>query len=380
MDESGELAGSAATPPVEPVFDGHNDVLLRLWLGEKRGVDPVAAFLDGESEGHIDLPRARAGGLAGGLCAVFVPSAGRFALATPGADGAYSTPMSGTVDLATAAAASAEIVDIALRLDRAGGWTLCRSTGEIRAAMAAGRFAAVLHVEGAEAIGPDLGELGRLYALGLRSLGPVWSRPNAFGFGVPFAWPASPDCGPGLTGLGRDLVRECNRLGIALDLAHITEAGFRDVAAISDAPLIVSHSNAHALTAVARNLTDRQMDAVRDTGGIVGLNFACTMLRPDGQDNAATPLADAVRHIDHMVARMGIAHVAIGSDFDGAVIPEAIGDAAGTQALVAALRGAGYHEDDLRFICRDNWLRVLGTSWRENDDQAHLNTLSVEPT
>lgn len=257
--------GTEATPlTFEPVFDGHNDVLLRLWRAEQTGTDPVAAFIDGEPAGHIDLPRARSGGLAGGLCAVFVPSAGTFELGQPGVDGHYVTPMAAEVDHATASLASAEIIDIAVRLDRAGGWTLCRSTADIRAAMAAGDFAAVLHVEGAEAIGPDLAELGHLHGLGLRSLGPVWSRPNVFGSGVPFAWPASPDCGPGLTGAGRDLVRECNRLGIALDLAHITEAGFWDAASLTDAPLIVSHSNAHALTAVARNLTDRQMDAVRE--------------------------------------------------------------------------------------------------------------------
>lgn len=380
MREAEGTADTATPLPFEPVFDGHNDVLLRLWLGEKKGADPVAAFVGGESAGHIDLPRARKGGLAGGLCAVFVPSAGTFALGQPGPDGHYSTPIAAEVDHATAAAASAEIVDIALRLDRAGGWSLCRSTGEIRAAMAAGRFAAVLHVEGAEAIGPDLAELGRLHGLGLRSLGPVWSRPNVFGFGVPFAWPASPDCGPGLTGVGRDLVRACNRLGIALDLAHITEAGFWDVARLSDAPLIVSHSNAHALTAVARNLTDRQMDAVRESGGVVGLNYACTMLRPDGQEHAATPLSDMVRHIDHMVARMGIGCVALGSDFDGATIPEGIGDAAGTQALVRALGAAGYGPAELRLLSRENWLRVLRASWRETEGQPSSETLSVEPT
>lgn len=359
--------GTEATPlTFEPVFDGHNDVLLRLWRAEQTGTDPVAAFIDGEPAGHIDLPRARSGGLAGGLCAVFVPSAGTFELGQPGVDGHYVTPMAAEVDHATASLASAEILDIAVRLDRAGGWTLCRSTADIRAAMAAGDFAAVLHVEGAEAIGPDLAELGRLHALGLRSLGPVWSRPNVFGSGVPFAWPASPDCGPGLTGAGRDLVRECNRLGIALDLAHITEAGFWDAASLTDAPLIVSHSNAHALTAVARNLTDRQMDAVRERDGLVGLNFACTMLRPDGQEDAATPLSDMVRHIDHMVARMGIGCVALGSDFDGALIPEEIGDAAGTQALVRALGAAGYGPAELRRLCRENWLRVLGAAWQDS--------------
>lgn len=373
-------AQSAGQEGLQPVFDGHNDVLLRLWLLEKAGADPVAAFVRGDGAGHIDLPRARRGGLAGGLCAVFVPSAGAFALGQPDAQGHYLTPTPDQVDRDTALAASHEIFALAHRIEQAGGWQICRDVAGIDAAMAAGRFAAVLHIEGAEAIGPDLAALEAFYAQGLRSLGPVWSRPNIFGHGVPFAWPASPDTGPGLTGAGCDLVRECNRLGIALDLAHITEQGFWDAARLSDRPLIVSHSNAHALTQVARNLTDRQMDAIRESGGLAGLNYACTMLRPDGQDNGATPLADAVCHIEHMVARMGIECVALGSDFDGATIPEEIGDAAGNQALVRALRAAGYDEPALRLLCRENWLRVLGAAWQPARKTTQLIKTNREKT
>src|SRR5690606_33885576 len=112
----------------------------------------------------------------------------------------------------------------------------------------------------------------------------------------------------------------CNRMGILVDLAHITERGFWDVAKITDQPLVASHSNAHALTPVARNLTDRQLDAIRETKGIVGLNYAVTMLRPDARDSADTPISDMVRHVDYLVERMGIEHVALGSDFDGATI------------------------------------------------------------
>lgn len=351
---------------MQPVFDGHNDVLFRLWMNAKAGGDPVAEFLEGTTAGHIDLPRARMGGLAGGLCAIFVPS-GHLVLGTPGVDGHYETPLSEPVEHAQALDAALEIAAIAFRLERAGGWMLCRSTQDIRQAQAIGCFAAVLHLEGAEAIGSDLAALETFYASGLRSLGPVWSRHNIFGHGVPFAYPKSPDTAPGLTEAGFALVRECNRIGIAIDLAHITEQGFWDVAKTSDKPLIVSHSNAHALTPVARNLTDSQLDAVRDSRGIIGLNYATTMLRPDGQENAATPLSDMVRHIDHMVERMGIDCVGLGSDFDGATIPEGIGDAAGTQHLVQALRQAGYDDAELQKLCGQNWLRVLGGAWHEHD-------------
>ena len=128
-----------------------------------------------------------------------------------------------------------------------------------------GSLAAVLHIEGAEAIDPELDALEVLHAAGLRSLGPVWSRPNLFGHGVPFRFPSSPDTGPGLTDAGKALVRACNELRLMLDLSHLNEAGFWDVAALSQAPLVASHSNAHALCPCSRNLTDKQLDAIRAT-------------------------------------------------------------------------------------------------------------------
>ena len=349
---------------MELVFDGHNDVLLRLWRNMRAGGDPIAEFANGTPNGHIDGPRAKAGGLAGGLCAIYIPS-GELVLKEPDHNGHYVTPLSAPLDYLPSLTIALEKASIALRLDRAGAWRLCRSTADIRKAMEDGIFAAVMHMEGCEAIDPDLDNLEVFYAAGLRSLGPVWSRHNIFGHGVPFAYPMSPDTGPGLTDHGFELVRACNRLGILIDLAHITEKGFWDVARTSDQPLIASHSNAHVLTPVARNLTDKQLDAVKESGGLVGLNYAVTMLRPDGRDNVATPLSDMVRHIDYMVGRMGIDHVALGSDFDGASIPQEIHDAAGNQNLVAALRRAGYADAELKKLCQENWLRVLGKAWHE---------------
>ena len=349
---------------MQAIFDGHNDVLLRLWNHQKEGVDPVDEFIAGTPHGHIDLPRARLGGLAGGLCAIYVPS-GHLVLKEPDADGSYATPLADPLERAPSLDIALEMAAIALRLERAGGWQLCRSMADIDSAMAQGRFAAVLHMEGCEAIGPDLAALEIFYAAGLRSLGPVWSRNNIFGHGVPFAFPMSPDTGPGLTDAGRHLVRECNRLGILIDLSHITEKGFWDVAEISDQPLVASHSNPHALVPVARNLTDRQLDTIRESNGLVGLNFAVTMLREDGKENADTALGEMVRHIDYLVDRVGIGGVAIGSDFDGALIPREIGDAGGLQKLVVALQGAGYGDAELAKLCRKNWFRVLRSAWHE---------------
>jgi len=346
------------------VFDGHNDVLLRLWHNGKKGGDPVAEFVDGTSQGHIDVPRAKAGGLAGGLCAVYIPS-GDLILQEPDENGHYVTPLAAPLQRQPSLDIAMEKLAIAYRVERAGGWKICRSTADIRKAMKEDIFAAVLHMEGCEAIDEDLDALEVFYAAGLRSLGPVWSRHNAFGHGVPFAFPMSPDSAPGLTDAGFELVKRCNQLGILIDLAHITEKGFWDVAKTSDQPLIASHSNAHALTGVARNLTDVQMDAIKERNGLVGLNYAVTMLRPDARDDAKTPLSDMVRHIDYMVERMGIDCVALGSDFDGATVPADIADAAGNQNLVAALKAAGYSEVELAKICRENWLRVLAQAWHE---------------
>ncbi len=346
------------------VFDGHNDVLLRLWTHARDGADPVAEFRDGTSSGHIDAPRAKAGGLAGGLCAIYIPS-GDLVFAEPDRNGHYVTPLAAPLDRAPSLDIANEMAAIALRLDRAGAWKLCRSTAEIRQSMEKGIFAAVMHMEGCEAIGADLDALEVFYGAGLRSLGPVWSRNNVFAHGVPFAFPMSPDTGPGLTDAGFELVRECNRLGVLIDLAHITEKGFWDVAKTTDQPLVASHSNAHALTPVARNLTDRQLDAIRESRGVVGLNYATAMLREDGRSDANTPIEAMLRHVDHLVERMGIDCVALGSDFDGATIPEAIGDASGNQRLIAALKSAGYGDDDLAKFCRENWLRVLASAWGE---------------
>ena len=169
----------------------------------------------------------------------------------------------------------------------------------------AGRMTAIVHMEGAEPIATDLSNLERWHERGLRSFGLVWSRPNEFAEGVPFRFPSSPDIGGGLTAAGSDLVRACNRLGILVDLSHLNEAGFWDVAALSDAPLVATHSNAHALCAASRNLLDAQLDAIRESNGIVGVNFAVTFLREDGLLVPETPITEIVRHIDYLVRADG---------------------------------------------------------------------------
>ncbi len=347
---------------MQAIFDGHNDLLLRLWQGRKNGRNPLEEFRKASGPAHIDIGKAAAGNLQGGFCAVFVPS-GHLGFARPDARGHYMTPAAAPLERAPSLQTTIEMIDIAWQLHHAGLLRICTSVEAIEAAMADNVFAAILHIEGLEAVGEDLSGLVTLHAAGLRSLGPVWSRNNVFAHGVPFAYPSSPDTGPGLTQAGRQLVTACNEMGILIDLSHITEQGFWDVAGLSNAPLVATHSNVHAITPTARNLTDAQLNAVRSSRGVVGLNFAVAFLREDGQERADTGIATMIRHIDHLVEHVGIDGVAIGSDFDGAMIPAEIGTAAGLPKLVDALETAGYTGEDLAKICRNNWLRVLRETW-----------------
>ncbi|WP_404406566.1 dipeptidase [Pelagibacterium halotolerans] len=341
-----------------PVFDGHNDVALRLFLQDKG--DPVEEFLNGTEQGHIDLPRARAGGLVGGLFALYVPSPERLDLAALSGE-TYDIPLPAPMDCEAAQTVVetelALIKSVAQRSD--GAVSICTSTTDIRAARDRGSLAVVVHLEGADAIDADLAYLETLYDAGLRSLGPVWSRPTIFGHGVPLRFPGSPDTGPGLTDAGKRLIKACNRLGIMIDLSHLNEQGFWDVASLSDAPLVATHSNAHAISPVPRNLTDRQLDAIRESDGIVGLNFATAFLRPDGQMRADTDIGLLIRHLDYLIERLGDTRVAIGSDFDGALIPEAIGSAQKLPVLFDLLAQHGYDAALFEKIAFENWMRIL---------------------
>ncbi len=350
-----------------PVFDGHNDTILRL-------TDPNEgrSFFERSSAGHVDLPRAKEGGMFGGLFAVFVMNPELTPEQTKGLDpdqvitafGAVSTRP--VMDLAYAQSVTLKLLGTLIRLEEQSGGALkiVRTAAEIRSCLENGTFAVELHSEGAEPIDAELTALEVFYQAGLRSLGIVWSRPNIFAHGVPFG-PGSPDTGPGLTDLGKDLVRACNKMGIMLDLSHLNEKGFWDVAALSDSPLVCSHSNAHAIAPTTRNLTDKQLDAIKESNGFVGLNYHVGFLRPDGKSDTDTPLTVMADHIDHLIGRLGDDKVGLGSDFDGATMPNDLADATMLPNLFAVLRERGYDDATLRKIGYENWLRVLEASWGE---------------
>jgi membrane dipeptidase len=349
--------GAAPIAPTSiPIFDGHNDALTAASHG---------SLASGGGDGHLDVPRMRAGGVRGGIFAVFTESREAHHEPERQPDGVYARPLSPRVQHARAAATSTSAAGRLFTLERERATRIARSISDLDAAAGDdGPPVAVLHLEGAEAIDPALESLETWYAAGLRSLGPVWSRPNAFAHGVPFAFPSSPDTGPGLTPAGARLVRRCAELGIAVDLSHMNEAGFWDVARLDIGPLVVSHAGVHAISPCSRNLTDAQIDAVAQSGGVVGIVFACFFLRPDFADDPDTPLELVVEHVRHIAERVGVEHVAFGSDFDGATIPRSLGDVAGYPKLIEALAADGFTASEIRAIAWDNWRRVLDAWWR----------------
>ena len=345
-----------------PVFDGHNDFLQRM---VEAGPARDALWLNGDGTGDMDLPRMRAGGMAGGFFALWVPSdsdpdAAAHALMRENPP--FALPLPPEVALADALPHALALTGQLMAMERTGTLTICKSVAEIRATMAAGRIAAILHMEGAEPIA-DMDALHVWHAMGLRSLGPVWSRPTRYGHGVPFAFPSSPDTGPGLTPEGKALVRECNQLRIMLDLSHLNEKGFDDIAALSDAPLVASHSCAHAISPSSRNLTDRQLAVIAESRGLVGLNYAIGFLHPEGSRAPMRGFDIMLRHLDHLLAHLGEDGVALGSDFDGAEMPADLTNAGALQALVNAMLDHGYGRELTEKIASKNWLGLLERTW-----------------
>jgi membrane dipeptidase len=342
-----------------PVFDGHNDALLRLSMARE---DPVALFRDG-GPGHVDLPKARAGGMTGGFFALFSPTPDQPLDFRVFDEPPYDIPVPDPMPRHAAAVPIARQVDIAAALEAAGLIRMARTRGDLERE-AGDALTVVLHLEGAECIDADGTGLDALFAAGLRSLGPVWSRPNAFAHGVPFRTGSDGDTGPGLTEAGRRLVRGAHARRMVVDCSHITMKGFWDIAE-EGLPLVATHSNACAVALTARNLTDAQLKAIGETGGMVGLNFGTMFLRPDGKRAPEGGIAFAVRHLAHMVEVAGEDHVGLGSDFDGAPMPEGLGSAAELQTLVAAMRDAGFGEALIERICHGNWRAFLGRTLPE---------------
>ena len=346
--------------PCVQVFDGHNDVLSQ--LRKAGGVSKAEQFL-AESTFHIDQVRAAKGQFAGGFFAMWVASSGGGDFDSLMLQDSYDVPLPSEVLQSDALTVVMEQAAILLKLQQLGAVKICTSKEDLEACLPEDALAAVMHLEGCEAIDSEFNSLDVLYAAGLRSLGPVWSRANSFGEGVPFRFPSTPDIGGGLTSLGVELIHRCNELGILVDLSHLNWKGFLDVAKHSSAPLVATHSNVHALCTHARNLTDEQLAIIKASSGMVGLNYATAFLRTDGKMLPDVPLEQMLRHLDYLLNFLGEDGVGLGSDFDGAEMPEIIGDCSGLPLLVRAMHDHGYGVELINKICFSNWINMLGRTW-----------------
>jgi membrane dipeptidase len=331
------------------------------------------------ADGHIDVPRMKAGGMSAAFFSIWVDD-------TYGPGTAYKRALAliGAVRRLTDSAADVE---------------LATTAEQVRAAAGRGHVAALLGVEGGHAIENSLEKLDTLYARGVRYMTLTWNNGND--------WAGSsmdPKRPGGLSDFGKQVVRRMNQLGMLVDVSHVSDATFWDVLATTTRPVIASHSSCRALASHPRNLIDDQLRAIAQNGGVVGINFFPVFLddhfrwqyaevnrrlRPQfdairaryrGQPGVADFEIDKFRgqhlqdldipdlgrlldHIDHAVQVMGIDHVALGSDFDGiSVLPRPMKDATSLPILVAGLSSRGYSDSDVRNIVGENFLRLLNAA------------------
>ena len=346
-------------------FDGHNDILNKI----TKTHDPLntKAFL-GRGAGHLDFPRAQSAGFMGGFFAIYpsnppaVPSAEERTILT---DDGYHVVMAPPLSYDYAHQSALKMIDLLQKIesDSQGKFKIVRTFQDLIFCFENEIMAAILHLEGAEPILPSLENLEMFFEKGMRSLGITWSRPNAFGYGVPFQYPSSPDTGPGLTEEGKNLVKACNQLGILIDLAHLNEKGFWDTASLSASPLVSSHTAANTLVPKARNLTDEQLKAIAETNGVAGIIFSVNDLDGNRIPKNNGPISSIVKHIRYIADLIGTKHIAFGSDLDGTIIPSELGDVTGFPALIQLLVEDGFTPDELEGICYKNWFRVLKETW-----------------
>ncbi|MDY7039768.1 MAG: dipeptidase [Chloroflexota bacterium] len=310
------------------VFDGHCDTLLDILNGQRR-------LGERSEKGHLDLPRMIEGGVTAQIFACFVHPQ-----LVPG----------------RATAEALRIVDAFFAETDANAATLIPATSaaDVERAKAEGKIAGVLSLEGAEALAGDLGVLRVFYRLGVRNVGVTWNFRNEAADGV-----AEAHTGGGLTEFGVELVKEMNRLGMIIDVAHLAPAGVRDVLALSEAPVMASHANAHALCPHRRNLTDEQLEGIAANGGVVGVTFVPGFVTEDA-DQAT--LERTLDHIDHVVHIAGVDHIGLGSDFDGFFEKEVnvgLEDVTKMPAITAGLLARGYKPSEVKQILGGNLLRVF---------------------
>ncbi len=224
----------------------------------------------------------------------------------------------------------------------------CRGAGEAEAAFASGRSAAFLSVEGAEMLNCDLGKLEEAHRMGVRAVNLTWNHANALS-GSNAEAPER-----GLSALGRDFVRRMEALGMLVDVSHLSDPGFWDVAACARGPLFASHSNARAVYSDQRNLTNSQFTAIIESDGVAGLNMYAPFLGEDPD------LDTVVAHLEHFLALGGARHVSIGGDWDGASrLPRGMDGVWDMEKLAERLLRRNYSEPLIDAVFYTNLMRVV---------------------
>jgi len=326
------------------LIDTHNDVT----TDTLKGMDISKA----RTSGHTDLVRLRKGGVG----AVF-----------------FAAYVSGTYEKTNQSAHRAlEMIDT-IRHDiieaHQKDFALATTAAQIEQIHASGKIAALIGLEGGHAIENSPRLLRQFYNLGVRYVTLTHSNTNHW------AGSSGDVAGKekGLTPLGREIVGEMNRMGMMVDISHVSDKTFFDVLEVSQAPPIASHSSCRALSAIARNMTDAMIVALAKKGGVVQINFGCEFVSqrsadkspwlktaPKGTKVPPATLEEAVAHIDHVVKIAGIGHVGIGTDFDGvSCVPEGLEDVSKFPALTRTLLERGYSAEQVHKIYGGNLLRVM---------------------
>ncbi len=310
------------------VFDAHCDTLLEALTGKRR-------LGERSAQGHLDLPRLREGGVNAQIFALFVRP--------------YYLPSG-------AAREALRLIDTFYRelQDNEESLLLATRVADMEQAKKEGKIAAILSLEGAEALEGDLAVLRIFYRLGVRSVGLTWNLRNQAADGVDETRSSG-----GLTNFGLQLVQELNHLGVVIDVSHLSPKGVHDVLMVIKSPFIASHSNARSLCPHRRNLTDEQLAGIADSGGVVGVTFVPNLL--DVEEGKAH-LERVLDHIEHVARVAGVDHVGVGSDFDGFFENErlpGLEDVSQMPNLTAGLLRRGYREEEIKKIMGGNFLRVF---------------------
>lgn len=214
-----------------------------------------------------------------------------------------------------------------------------------------GKRSVLLALEGGESLTDDIGVLRLLYRLGLRCITLTWNHRNNIADGV-----GESISGGGLTKFGRAVVKEMNKLGIIVDISHISEKGFWDVVDLVEKPLIASHSCAYNLCSHVRNLKDEQIKAISQLNGVIGINYCTSFLENDPSKANVNSIAN---HIEYIAEVGGINCVGLGSDYDGAKVPDDVSDISQIYKIKNEMAKRGFKEEEINKVMGNNFARVI---------------------